>query len=49
MTDNVGMARVIINSVKYVGVLFNGIPLNEVSVSMTMNKAVLPVMEMYIR
>ena len=44
-----GMAGVAINSVENVMVLFDGIPLNEVSVSMTMNEAVLPVMAMYIR
>ena len=44
-----GMAGVAINSVENVMVLFDGIPLNEVSVSMTMNGDLLPIMEMYIR
>ena len=49
VTGDVGMAGVAINSVKGVRILFDVIPLDEVSVSMTMNKAALPVMEMYIR
>ena len=43
------MAGVAIYSVEDVRVLFDGISLNKVSVSMTMNGDVLPVMAMYIR
>ena len=45
---DVGMAGVAIDSVEDMKILFDGIPLGEVSVSMTMNGAVLPVMAMYI-
>jgi len=45
---DVGMAGVAIDSIKDMRVLFDGIPLDEVSVSMTMNGAVLPVMALYI-
>ena len=49
VTGDVGMAGVAIDSVEYVRVLSDGIPLDEVSVYMTMNWDVLPVMAMYIR
>lgn len=42
------MAGVAIDSVEDMKILFNGIPLNKMSVSMTMNGAVLPVLAMYI-
>jgi methylmalonyl-CoA mutase len=45
---DVGMAGVAVDSILDMRVLFNGIPLDEVSVSMTMNGAVLPVMALYI-
>ncbi|MGD1981505.1 MAG: methylmalonyl-CoA mutase [Flavobacteriales bacterium] len=45
---DVGKAGVAIDSVEDMKVLFNGIPLDQMSVSMTMNGAVLPVMAFYI-
>ena len=45
---DVGKAGVAIDSVEDMKVLFEGIPLDEMSVSMTMNGAVLPVMGAYI-
>lgn len=45
---DVGMAGVAIDSVEDMKILFDGIPLSKISVSMTMNGAVLPVMAMYI-
>jgi len=42
------MAGVAIDSVEDMKILFDGIPLNKISVSMTMNGAVLPIMAMYI-
>lgn len=48
MTGDVGMAGVAIDSVEDMKILFDGIPLNKMSVSMTMNGAVLPVLSMYI-
>ena len=45
---DVGMAGVAVDSILDMRVLFDGIPLDEVSVSMTMNGAVLPVMALYI-
>eukprot|EP01006_Ploeotia_vitrea_P016685 TRINITY_DN47504_c0_g1_i1.p1 TRINITY_DN47504_c0_g1~~TRINITY_DN47504_c0_g1_i1.p1 ORF type:complete len:746 (-),score=402.08 TRINITY_DN47504_c0_g1_i1:78-2315(-) len=45
---DVGMAGVAIDSVEDMKVLFDGIPLDKVSVSMTMNGAVIPVMAMYV-
>ncbi len=45
---DVGMAGVAIDSVEDMKILFDGIPLNKTSVSMTMNGAVLPIMAMYI-
>ncbi len=45
---DVGMAGVAIDSIRDMRILFDGIPLGEVSVSMTMNGAVLPVMALYV-
>ena len=45
---DVGKAGVAIDSVEDMKILFDGIPLDRVSVSMTMNGAVLPVMASYI-
>jgi methylmalonyl-CoA mutase len=45
---DVGMAGVAIDSVEDMKVLFDGIPLDKMSVSMTMNGAVLPIMAFYI-
>ncbi len=45
---DVGMAGVAIDSVLDARQLFDGIPLEEMSVSMTMNGAVLPIMALYI-
>ncbi len=45
---DVGKAGVAIDSVEDMKILFNQIPLDEMSVSMTMNGAVLPIMAFYI-
>jgi len=45
---DVGMAGVAIDSIYDMRTLFEGIPLDEMSVSMTMNGAVLPVLALYI-
>ena len=45
---DVGMAGVAIDSIEDMKILFGGIPLDKISVSMTMNGAVLPIMGMYI-
>jgi methylmalonyl-CoA mutase len=45
---DVGMAGVAIDSIADMRILFDGIPLDQMSVSMTMNGAVLPVMALYI-
>jgi methylmalonyl-CoA mutase len=45
---DVGMAGVAIDSIYDARTLFEGIPLDEMSVSMTMNGAVLPIMALYI-
>ncbi|WP_432476889.1 methylmalonyl-CoA mutase [Nocardioides sp. GXQ0305] len=45
---DVGMAGVAIDSIYDARTLFDGIPLDQMSVSMTMNGAVLPVMALYI-
>jgi methylmalonyl-CoA mutase len=45
---DVGMAGVAIDSILDMRLLFDGIPLDEMSVSMTMNGAVLPVLALYI-
>lgn len=47
VVGDVGMAGVSIDSVEDMKVLFDGIPLDQISVSMTMNGAVLPTMAMY--
>jgi methylmalonyl-CoA mutase len=48
VTGDVGKAGVAIDSVEDMKILFDGIPLHEVSVSMTMNGAVLPVLAGYV-
>ena len=48
VTGDVGKAGVAIDSVEDMKVLFGGIPLDKVSVSMTMNGAVLPILASYI-
>lgn len=48
VVGDVGKAGVAIDSILDMKVLFDGIPLNKMSVSMTMNGAVLPVMAFYI-
>ncbi|HZA02328.1 MAG TPA: methylmalonyl-CoA mutase, partial [Hyphomicrobiaceae bacterium] len=48
VTGDVGKAGVAIDTVEDMKRLFDGIPLDQVSVSMTMNGAVLPVMAFYI-
>ncbi|MBA4133823.1 MAG: methylmalonyl-CoA mutase [Flavobacterium sp.] len=48
VVGDVGKAGVAIDSVEDMKVLFDQIPLNEMSVSMTMNGAVLPIMAFYI-
>ncbi|SIQ10612.1 methylmalonyl-CoA mutase [Maribacter ulvicola] len=48
VVGDVGKAGVAIDTVEDMKVLFDGIPLNEMSVSMTMNGAVLPIMAFYI-
>ncbi len=45
---DVGMAGVAIDSILDMRILFDGIPLDKMSVSMTMNGAVLPIMALYI-
>jgi len=48
VSGDVGMAGVAIDSVEDMKILFDEIPLDEMSVSMTMNGAVLPIMAFYI-
>src|SRR5437588_708452 len=48
VVGDVGMAGVAIDSIYDMRTLFAGIPLDEMSVSMTMNGAVLPVLALYI-
>ena len=48
VTGDVGMAGVAIDSILDMRQLFDGIPLDQMSVSMTMNGAVLPVLALYI-
>ena len=48
VTGDVGKAGVAIDSIEDMKILFDGIPLDKVSVSMTMNGAVLPVLAGYI-
>ena len=48
VTGDVGKAGVAIDTVEDMKILFDGIPLDKVSVSMTMNGAVLPVLAGYV-
>ncbi len=48
VVGDVGKAGVAIDSVEDMKILFDGIPLDEMSVSMTMNGAVIPVLAFYI-
>ena len=48
VVGDVGKAGVAVDSVEDMKILFAGIPLDKMSVSMTMNGAVLPVMAMYL-
>ena len=48
VTGDVGMAGVAVDSILDMRQLFAGIPLDQMSVSMTMNGAVLPIMALYI-
>jgi methylmalonyl-CoA mutase len=48
VSGDVGMAGVAIDSIYDMRTLFAGIPLDQISVSMTMNGAVLPVLALYI-
>jgi methylmalonyl-CoA mutase len=48
VSGDVGMAGVAIDSIYDMRVLFDGIPLDQMSVSMTMNGAVLPVLALFI-
>ena len=48
VAGDVGMAGVSVSSILDMRILFDGIPLDKISVSMTMNGAVLPVMALYI-
>ncbi len=48
VVGDVGMAGVAIDSIKDMRILFDGIPLDQMSVSMTMNGAVLPVLALYV-
>ena len=45
---DVGMAGVAVDSILDMRILFSGIPLDKISVSMTMNGAVLPILALYI-
>lgn len=48
VTSDVGMAGVAIDSILDMQILFDQIPLDKMSVSMTMNGAVIPIMALYI-
>ena len=48
VSGDVGMAGVAIDSVEDMKVLFDGIPLDQMSVSMTMNGAVIPILAMFV-
>ena len=48
VVGDVGKAGVAIDSVEDMKILFDGIPLDEMSVSMTMNGAVIPVLAMFV-
>ena len=48
VVGDVGMAGVAIDSIEDMRILFDGIPLDQMSVSMTMNGAVLPILALYV-
>lgn len=48
VTGDVGMAGVAIDSILDMRILFQGIPLDQMSVSMTMNGAVIPILALFI-
>lgn len=48
VSGDVGMAGVAVDTVEDMKILFDGIPLDKMSVSMTMNGAVIPIMAFYI-
>jgi methylmalonyl-CoA mutase len=48
VVGDVGKAGVAIDTLEDMQILFDGIPLDEMSVSMTMNGAVLPILAFYI-
>jgi len=48
VTGDVGMAGVAVDSILDMRILFDGIPLDRTSVSMTMNGAVLPILALYV-
>ncbi|CAM9246550.1 unnamed protein product [Heterosigma akashiwo] len=48
VAGDVGMAGVPVDSIEDMKILFDGIPLDKVSVSMTMNGAVLPILACYV-
>jgi methylmalonyl-CoA mutase len=48
VAGDVGMAGVAIDSIADMRILFDGIPLDRVSVSMTMNGAVIPILALYV-
>jgi methylmalonyl-CoA mutase len=48
VTGDVGKAGVAIDSVEDMKILFDGIPLDKMSVSMTMNGAVIPILAMFV-
>ena len=48
VSGDVGMAGVAIDSIEDMRILFDGIPLDRMSVSMTMNGAVLPIMALFV-
>ncbi len=48
VAGDVGMAGVAIDSIEDMRILFDGIPLDQMTVSMTMNGAVLPVLALYV-
>ena len=48
VSGDVGMAGVAINSIYDMRTLFSGIPLDQMSVSMTMNGAVLPILALFV-
>src|SRR6267143_775518 len=48
VTGDVGMAGVAIDSIYDMRTLFSGIPLDRMSVSMTMNGAVLPILALFV-